>query len=322
MNSPGVGEGRMDVRTGRVTMSDDNISSLFDDCFEELTEVIGDRPARRGTCDGEVTTVSRIDRLFVGVLPSELGERNSCLYVLGDLVEEDGMSDHVPILLSIGKARVGVGGAGSVLGWVASLPSFPELVREQYERIESCRGGNGPKDHLRRGGPEACELGMDPGTSQAGREPENPFDILLGYKIAMVRAASLIISRSTAEECTSPDSRLFWVSVARNAARARAENKLRGAVGRLPDFLWFFGCGTCVVSDPSGLHRYTCDLVRQDIGRQLEELEKYDLEGEEKTQKRSELHSRLAPWSTKGRQVVGVTVLRSDGVPAVGETSV
>ena len=316
MNFPGVGEGRMDVRTGRVTMSDDNISSFFDGRFEELNEVIGDRPTRRGTCDGEVTTVSRIDRLFVSMLPSELVERNSCLYVLGELVEEDGMSDHVPILLSIGRARVGVGGAGSVLGWVASLPSSPDLVREQYERIESCRGGNGPKDHLGREGPEDLRAGGGPEDSHAGRGPEDPFDILLDYKIAMFRAASLIIFRSTAEECTSPDSKLFWVSVARDAVRARAEKKLRGAVGRLPDLLEYFDCDSCVVFDPSGLHRYTCDLVRQDIDRQLDELERSGFEGEEKTQKRSKLHSRLASWSAKGSQVVGVTVLRSDG--AVG----
>ena len=209
MDFPGVGEGRMDVRTGRVTMSDDDISSFFDGCFGELTEVIGDRATRRGTCDGEVTTVSRIDRLFVSMLPSGLVERTSCLYVLGDLVEEDGMSDHVLILLPIGRDRVRVGGAGSVPGWVASLPSFPGLVREQYKRMEACRGGNGPKDHLRRGGPEDLRAGGGPEDSQAGGGPEDPFDILLGFKIAMVRAAPLIISMSTAEECTSPDSRFF-----------------------------------------------------------------------------------------------------------------
>ena len=44
----------------------------------------------------------------------------------------------------------------------------------------------------------------------------------------------------------------------------------------------------------------------------------FDLEGEGKIQKRSKLHSRLASWSAKGRQVVGVTVLRSDGTLAVG----
>ena len=74
--------------------------------------------------------------------------------------------------------------------------------------------------------------------------------------------------------------------MARNAVRARAEKKLRGAVDRLPDLLGFFDCSTCVASDPSGLHStlvYTCDLVRQDIGEQLEELEKFDLDGEEKT---------------------------------------
>ena len=113
----------------------------FDNCFGELTEVVGDRPARRGTCDGEVTTVSRIGKLFMSMLPNELVGRISCAYVLGDLVEEDGMSDHALVLLSIGRARVGVGGAGSVLGRVAKLVAFPDLVRGQYERIESCRGG-------------------------------------------------------------------------------------------------------------------------------------------------------------------------------------
>ena len=283
---------------------------------------VGDRPTRRGTCDGEITIVSGIGRLFVSMLPNELVERSSCLYVLGDLVEEDGMSDHVPVLLSIGKARVGVGGAGGVPGWVAKLLSFPELAKEQYGRIEICRGGNGPKNQMGRGGPEDLRAGGGPEDSHAGRGPEDPFDILLDYKIATVRAASLIISRSTAEECTSLDSRLFWVSVARNAIKARAGKKIRGAVDRLLDLLEFFDCSIRVVSDrlsdPSGLHRYTCDLVRQDIGKQLEALEKSDHEGEEKTQKRSKLHSRLASWSTKGRHLVGVTVLKSDGALAVG----
>ena len=106
--------------------------------------------------------------------------------------------------------------------------------------------------------------------------------------------------------------------MARNAVKARAEKKLRGAVDRLPDFLGFFDCSTRVVSDPPGLHRYTCGLGRQDIGGQLEELEKSDLDGGEKTQKKSKLHSRFASWSTKGRQLAGVIVLRDDGTPAVG----
>ena len=318
MKFPGVVEGRMDVRTGRVMLSDGSIPSYLDSCFEELTEVVGDRPSRRGTCDGEVTIVSRIDRLFLSMLPKELVERSSCVYVLGDLVEEDGMSDHVLVLLSIGRATVGVGGAGSVPGWVAKLAAFLDPVREQYERIESCRGGSGPKNLVRRGGPEDLPAGGGPEDSHAGRGPEDPFDILLDYNTAMVRAASLIISRSIAEECTGPASGLFWASAARNAVKARAEKKLRGAVDGLPDLLGFFDCSICLASDPSGLHRYTCDLVRQDIGEQLEELGKSDLDGEEKTQKTSKFHARLASWSIKGRQVVGVTVLRGDGTPAVG----
>ena len=44
---PGVGEGRLNVNTGRVTLTDEGISAHFDSYFLELCEVMGDRPTRR-----------------------------------------------------------------------------------------------------------------------------------------------------------------------------------------------------------------------------------------------------------------------------------
>ena len=63
---------------------------------------------------------------------------------------------------------------------------------------------------------------------------EEPFDKLLRYKEAMKRAATMIVTRATADECVSPASRLFWISAARSAVRARSRVRLARALDRFP----------------------------------------------------------------------------------------
>ena len=64
LNFPGVGEGRLSVNTGRVTLTDECISAPFKSTFTELCEITGDRPTRRGFNDGVISVVSRIDRVL------------------------------------------------------------------------------------------------------------------------------------------------------------------------------------------------------------------------------------------------------------------
>ena len=69
---------------------------------------------------------------------------------------------------------------------------------------------------------------------------EEPFGRLRRYREAMIKAATMIISRATADECVSPASRLFWITAARSAVRARSRPKLARAIDRFPclgDFL-------------------------------------------------------------------------------------
>ena len=47
-NFPGVVEGRLNVNTGRVTLTGEGISAHFDSSFTELCEIMGDRPTRKG----------------------------------------------------------------------------------------------------------------------------------------------------------------------------------------------------------------------------------------------------------------------------------
>ena len=148
---------------------------------------------------------------------------------------------------------------------------------------------------------------------------EEPFDRLRRYKRAMVKAATMIISRATADECVSPASRLFWISAARSAVRARSRVKLARAIDRFPCLVDFFNCDGCFISDPSGLHTLVCDINREDLRGQLAEVEASGLDEEEKNRKRSKCHTRLASWSPKGKSVVGITVLRDDGTPTDDE---
>ena len=58
-----------------------------------------------------------------------------------------------------------------------------------------------------------------------------------------------------------------------------------------------------------------CVTNREDLREQLAEVEAFALDEDEKNRKRSKFHTKLAPWSPKGRSVVGITVLAEDGSP-------
>ena len=92
LNFPGVGEGRLNVDAGRVTLTDEGISAHFDSTFTELCEVMGDRPTRRGFNNGIISVASRIDRVFMNLVPSELLSRNAGVCVLDDLNNIDHFS--------------------------------------------------------------------------------------------------------------------------------------------------------------------------------------------------------------------------------------
>ena len=284
LNFPGVGEGRLNVSTGRVTLTDEGISAHVDNTFTELCEVMGDRPTRRGFVDGVLSVVSRIDRVFMNLLPNELLSRNAGVCVLDDLNNADLLSDRSPVLVSLGRVARNGRSLGGVPHWVADRDDFPDIVGEQFERSMTCL-------------------------------VEEPFDRLHRYKEAVRRAATMIINRATADECVSPASRLFWISAARSAVRARSRLKLARATDRFPGLSAFFNCDDCFISDPSGLHTLVCDTNREDLRGQLAEVEASGLDDEEKSRKRGKCHTRLASWSPKGKSVVGITVLDEEGSP-------
>ena len=209
-----------------------------------MCEILGDRPTRRGFNNGVICVVSRIDRVFMNLLPSELLSRNAWVCVLDDLSDVDLLSDHSPVLFSLGSVTKGAIGKGWVLRWVADRSGFLDIVSEQFGRSMTCL-------------------------------VDEPFGKLLRYKGAMKRAATMIISRATADECVSPAGRLFWIAAARSAVRARSGGKLARAVERFPGLADFFNCDDCVVSDPSSLHTLACGVNREDLREQLAEIEAY-----------------------------------------------
>ena len=180
-----------------------SVSAHFDCTFTELCEVMGDRPTRRGFVDGALSVVSRIDRVFMNLLPGELLSRGAGVCVLDDLSSADLLSDHSPVLLSFGRVAKRNGGGGGVLRWVADRSDFPDIVCGQFGRSMTCL-------------------------------VEEPFGRLRRYKEAMSKAATMIINRAAADECVSPASRLFWIAAARSAVRARSRLKLARAVDRFP----------------------------------------------------------------------------------------
>ena len=70
-----------------------------------------------------------------------------------------------------------------------------------------------------------------------------------------------------------------------------------------------------VVTDPSGLHTWVCDINREDLREQLAEVEASDLDDGEKSRKRGKCHTRLASWSPRGRSAIGIAVLDDEGSP-------
>ena len=217
-------------------------------------------------------------------LPSELLSRSAGVCVLDDLNNVDLLSDHSPVFVSLGRVAKGGVNRGGVPRWVADRSDFPGIVGEQF------------------------------GRSMTGLV-EEPFDRLHRYKEAMKRAAAMIVNRATADECVSPASRLFWISAARSAVRARSRIRIARAIDRFPGLNALFNSDDCFVSDPSGLHTFVCDINREDLKEQLAEVGASDLDDDEKSRKRSQCHTRHASWSPKGRSVVGITVLDEGGSP-------
>ena len=121
----------------------------FDSTFTELCEIMGDRPTRRGFCDGVISVVSLIDRVFMNLLPSELLSRNAGVCVWDDLNNVDILSDHSPVLFNLGRVAKGGVNKGEVPRWVADRSDFPDIVGEQFERSMTCLVED-PFDRLHR----------------------------------------------------------------------------------------------------------------------------------------------------------------------------
>ena len=120
LNFPGVGEGRLNINTGRVTLIDEGISAHFDSTFAELCEIMGDRPTRMGFNDGVISVVSRIDRVFMNLLPGELPSRNAgvcmCVGRLGHVMSIFSVITLLFFLLLEGCRRVVVIEVGCLVG--------------------------------------------------------------------------------------------------------------------------------------------------------------------------------------------------------------
>eukprot|EP00972_Heterocapsa_arctica_P092809 13688348-Heterocapsa_arctica.AAC.1 len=74
-------------------------------------------------------TVSRIDRWFCNLLPSDLEARGASSAVLGKLADPDSLSDHIPITLMIGAKRRGTKKRG-VPKWIASHSLYPQCLHD------------------------------------------------------------------------------------------------------------------------------------------------------------------------------------------------
>ena len=113
-NFPSDGEGRLNIASGRVVVSNDPVASFFEALFEDLTEIAQDRPTRKRVEGGEVTVLSRIDRIFSSIPPGELLGRNANAVTIGKLTAKSDLSDHIPVaaricsreLLSTGRSFV------------------------------------------------------------------------------------------------------------------------------------------------------------------------------------------------------------------------
>ena len=145
----------------------------------------------------------------MNLLPSELLSRSAGVCVLDDLDNVDLLSDHSLVFSNLGRMSRGGGGRGGVPRWVADRSDFPDFVSGQFERGMTCL-------------------------------IEEPSGKLLRYKEAVKRAATMIINRAAADECVSPASRLFWISAARSAVRARSRDRLARAIDRFPELDAFF----------------------------------------------------------------------------------
>ena len=127
------------------------------------------------------------------------------------------LSDHPPVLFSLGRVAWSGVNLGGVPRWVADRADFPDIVGGQFERSMICL-------------------------------VEEPFGKLHRYKEAMRRAATMIVNRATADECVSPASRLFWISAARSAVRARSRLRLARAIDRFPGLGAFSSCDDCFIT--------------------------------------------------------------------------
>ena len=94
----------------------------------------------------------------MNLLLSGLLSRNAGVCVLDDLNNADLLSDHSPILFSLGGIAKSCGNRGGVPRWVADRSDFPDIVSEQFERSMTCLVGE-LFDRLQRykGDEESCD---------------------------------------------------------------------------------------------------------------------------------------------------------------------
>jgi hypothetical protein len=183
LNFPAVGEGRLNIQTGILSFSSESVSGLFETLFNDLTEITTDRHTRMSTRNGVLETVSRIDRWFSNLLPSELISRGASSTVLGTLANPENLSDHLPIILMIGSKKKGIKKQG-VPKWIASHKLFPQSLADCSKKYDI-------------------------------KHEDNPFDQLVLYKQLLIKAGQRVVELSKGDSNKTPAQKLFWLNKAR-----------------------------------------------------------------------------------------------------------
>ena len=258
-----VGEGRLNVSTDRVAGGSDSVASHFDSLFDDLIEIVQDRPIRRRSEGGTMTVLSRADRIYSNLPPGELLARSACAATLAKLASQCELSGHVPVVARLcGKTLVS-GYRPFVPDWVLGLSCFPSFV---------------------------SDFTMAGGLTGPGGGDFAPFERLKELKRVIVKAVRRAAEEARAGECDSPSACLHWIARAKSAVRARDLDRLRDIVGRAPKLSPFFDCGEGFVVDPHALRQFCHSCVRDEIHEQIMDFKGSELPGEEKSANTNRLH--------------------------------
>ena len=274
-------EGRFDVASGTVIEGDGWHEDAFHDICSGLVETEQLGPIRRQvTAEGEVTSLSRLNRAFVRGHAVDTMDMRPRAVAVGCPTTADPASDHLPLVVTLHAPGTKPVRSDCISKWLVRHPRFDEHLAQCLDR-----------------GPADPNLGLQL------------------FKDAVRAAAELTRQEVARGSAVSVHEKLYWATLLFRASRSGDARRARGATVAWPDLLRRCG-GDGEVVDREGLSSCISNLQCDALDEEATELDECDADDDQSKSTRLLVnHERRKLWGLRRKRFATCGIVGASGQP-------